>query len=333
MTQDIQQVANPFGAPAHSDHHAVGASATAASSREVAEVQAALIGARMNPRNPQQSMARIIDACGRKGLAEVAIYQYSRGGTDISGPSIRLAEEMARQWGNIACGIVELSRGRGYSECLAYCWDLESNYRDEKRFQVKHWRDTRGGGYQLTDERDIYELIANMGSRRKRACILSVIPGDVQEAAVRQAEVTLKAGVEITDESLAKILAAFEKFGVTREQIEKRLQRRFDADTVGPGQVLTLRKIYTSINDGMSTPEDWFETPEARAADAKQSARDKMDAFAAGGEAKPAEEKPAPEPAREQPAERERRPEPEPEPAAEAEPAPEDIPGLFGEDS
>jgi hypothetical protein len=50
---------------------------------------------------------------------------------------------------------------------------LETGYYDERQFQVRHWRDRKqGGGYQLTDERDIYELIANFGQRRKRAVLL-----------------------------------------------------------------------------------------------------------------------------------------------------------------
>ncbi|MBQ7110481.1 MAG: hypothetical protein IJO06_04585 [Thermoguttaceae bacterium] len=37
-------------------------------------------------------------ACQRPGLASVAVYVYPRGGSKISGPSIRLAEEIARNW-------------------------------------------------------------------------------------------------------------------------------------------------------------------------------------------------------------------------------------------
>ena len=38
--------------------------------------------------------------------------------------------------------------------------------------------------YAITDDRDIYELEANMSARRIRACILQMIPGDVTDAAV-----------------------------------------------------------------------------------------------------------------------------------------------------
>lgn len=56
-----------------------------------------------------------------------------------------------------------------------------------KQFQVRHWRDTKSGGYALKDSRDIYEKVANDGARRLRACILAVIPADVVETAVKEA--------------------------------------------------------------------------------------------------------------------------------------------------
>jgi hypothetical protein len=222
-------------------------------------------------------MDLILSDCTRPSLAETGLYQYSRGGSDISGPSIRLAETMARRWGNIASGIKEVSRAGGYSECVAYSWDLETGYYDERQFQVRHWRDTRQGGYLLTDERDIYELIANVGQRRKRAVLLTVLPGDVVEAAREQCERTLKASADTSVEALRRIVQAFGEFGVTQAQIEKRIQRRMDS--IHPAQVVQLRKIYASLKDEMSSPSDWFQDNVwTQMADRKQSAQ-------AGGQA------------------------------------------------
>lgn len=253
---DNNAVANPF-ASAPIAAAPTGASAQALVQREVAEVQAAMVIAQRFPRDEKAAMDRILTACTRPSLADAAVYQYSRGGSDVTGPSIRLAEELARGWGNIVCGITELSRYAGASECLAYAWDLQTNFRDEKRFQVRHWRDTKKGGYAAKDERDIYEIIANQGARRKRACILAVIPGDVIEAAVKQCDVTLNTKAAVTDESLTKLVEAFERYGVTREHIEARMQRRLDAMT--PALLVQFRKIYNSLKDGMSQPTDWFE--------------------------------------------------------------------------
>ena len=224
--------------------------------RAIAEVQARMMIARANPRDAICCMDAILQDCMRPTLAETAVYQYARGGTAISGPSIRLAEAIARRWGNIAAGIKEISRQNGYSECVAYAWDLETGYYDERQFQVRHWRDTKRGGYQIADERDLYELVANMGQRRKRAVLLSVIPGDVVDAAVAQCEETLQTHADISPEGIKKMIAAFGSLGVTKEQIEARCQCR--AEAIRPMQLVSLRKIYASIKDGMSESADWF---------------------------------------------------------------------------
>jgi TolA-binding protein len=50
---------------------------------------------------------------------------------------------------------------------------------------------------------------------------------------------------------------AFDKMGISKRQIEARIQRRIDAIT--PALMVGLGKIYNSIKDGMSAPADWFE--------------------------------------------------------------------------
>lgn len=227
------------------------------SQRAIAEVQASMMIAKMNPRNEKASIDRIINSCSRPSLAECAIYEYSKGGTNISGPSIRLAEAMAQQWGNIQFGIRELEQRDGESTVQAFAWDVETNTRREVTFQVPHARYTKQGGLkQLQDPRDIYEMVANQGSRRLRACILAIIPGDIVEMAVNQCEVTLKLSCDTSTESIKKMIDAFAAFGVTKEQIESRIQRRIDAIT--SAQIVGLKKIYTSIKDGISSASEWF---------------------------------------------------------------------------
>ncbi|MEK7888257.1 hypothetical protein AAB992_14150 [Burkholderia contaminans] len=248
-------VANPFGGDAA--QAAAGALISVEQQKAIAEVQAALVMARVHPRDPRRAMDLILQDCMRPTLAEEATYQYARGGSDISGPSIRLAETIARRWGNIESGVKELTRRDGVSECLAYAWDLQSNYRDVRTFNVRHWRDTKKGGYALTDERDIYESVANAGARRKRACILALIDGDVVEAAVKQCEATLETKVAVDEAFIAQMLARFAAHGVSQEMIEKRIQRHVSSLT--PALAVSLRKIYNSLRDGMSTPSEWFE--------------------------------------------------------------------------
>lgn len=245
---------NPFTSSARSQM----ATVQVEQERAVAEVQAAIILARRFPRDPVQSMDKILNSCTRPGLAESALYSYSRGGTDITGPSIRLAEAMAQAWGNLSYGIRELEQRDGESTVEAFAWDLETNVRQTKIFQVSHERHSKRGTTKLTDPRDIYETIANNAARRLRSCLLGILPGDVTEEAVKQCEVTMRSNADTSPEAIQKMLKAFaDNFGVSKEQIEKRIQRR--VDSIQPAQVISLRKIFASLKDGMSNADDWFE--------------------------------------------------------------------------
>ena len=260
--------ANPFAAMVTAKQQQSTAVANTDQQRAVAEVQAAMMIARMNPRDPIAAVDRILNACTRPTLANAAVYNYSRGGSDISGPSIRLAEAMAQSWGNMQFGIRELDQSGGASTVQAFAWDVETNTRREVTFQVPHVRHTRAGTKKLEDPRDVYEMVANQGSRRLRACMLAVIPGDVTEAAVAQCETTMHASADISPEGIAKLLQAFSAYGVSKAHIEKRIQRRVDA--IQPAQVVSLRKIYASLKDGMSAASDWFDAAEERS-DTQQS--------------------------------------------------------------
>jgi hypothetical protein len=71
------------------------------------------------------------ESCSQKGLAERAFFRYSRGGSQITGPSVHLARELARCFGNVQYGIAELRRDdeHGESEMQAFAWDVQTNTR------------------------------------------------------------------------------------------------------------------------------------------------------------------------------------------------------------
>lgn len=228
-------------------------------SRQAQEVQAAMVIAKRFPRDEYEAFNRIIKACKRKNLAEQAEYVYPKGGTKVTGPSIRLAEAIAQNWGNIDYGIIELEQKDGASEMMAYAWDLETNTRSTKVFAVKHWRDTKSGGYALKDSRDVYELTANMGARRVRACILAVIPGDVVDAAVEECRNTLKGSYkEPLEDRFRNMFKAFDDdFQVTKEHIEKYIG--YSADSFSEQDFVKLRGVFKALRDGMAKREDYFD--------------------------------------------------------------------------
>lgn len=237
------------------------------SARAVAEVQAAYVIAKKFPRDENQAYMAIMNACKRPTLAEHSMYAYPKGGTMVTGASIRLAEALCQSWGNVDCGIRELSQDHGVSVAEAYAIDLQTNTRITKVFHVKHSRDTKRGKVTLTDQREIYEMVANQGARRLRACILGVLPGDIVEAAVEQCKKTLESSDVPIKEQIRNMVKAFDEFGVKVEHIEKRLGHKLDATI--PSEIVGLKAVYKSIKDGMADRSQFFDFQAAIAEDAK----------------------------------------------------------------
>lgn len=264
-----------------------------ATTRQAAEVQGMMIMAKTYPRDENAAILRTLKACRRQGLAECAMYSYPKGKQVVTGASIRLAEAIAQSWGNIDYGLIELEQRQGESSVMAYCTDLETNTRRQMVFQVPHIRSTREGNRLLTDPRDIYELVANQGARRVRACILGVIPGDVQDLAVAECEKTLATGSgKSLDDRIRDMVIAFDGLSVTKAMLEARLQHPVTACTAQT--VVSMQKIYLSIRDGISKREDWFELDPGKPKEGEQAGQSRTEKAAAkmkkGAETKPVAE-------------------------------------------
>lgn len=226
--------------------------------RSIAEVQASLLIAQSCPRNELRARDKLLVACQRLRLAEGAVYTYKRGGTEVKGPSIRLAEAAARYYGNIDYGFREVSRRPGESEVEAYCWDKESNTRVSRLFTVKHLRDLKGGKTMaLSAERDIYEAIASQAQRRVRSAILEIIPGDIIEDALDACDQTLKAAVPDLPKAIKAVLQTFAAMGVNQVMLETRMGRK--AESFQAADIIALRRIWAGMKDGISQASDWFD--------------------------------------------------------------------------
>lgn len=227
--------------------------------RTVAEVQAAIVVAQGCPRNEEQAYHKVMVSCKRRSLAEQSMYAYPRGGQTVSGPSIRLAEVIARHWGNIQYGVREIEATDEKTRYEAFCWDVQSNTRVSLSFTQKHVRWSKKKGLtKLTDPRDQYEIVANNAARRLRRCILQVVPAELVDSAVEACHITLKSGSkDPLEDRVKKMVHAFAEIGVTEGMITDRLKHNLKAVT--ELEVIQLIKIFKSLTDGMSAAQDWFE--------------------------------------------------------------------------
>lgn len=238
--------------------------------REMQQIQAMALMAMNRPRNVGECLKEIEAACDAPIVAEKALYSYPRGGQTVSGPSIRLAEVIAQSWGNNLYGYTVADQRASASDVVAYFWDLQKNTMKRIEWTVPHIRESNETAWNketrkyertgkvnvkhLTDSRDVYELVANMSSRRVRNCILAGIPKWIEQAAVERCKETLKKS--FSKEKLADIVKSFDGLDVTVDDLERRLGKKINA--INATEYLGLRQIYQSIRDGVSKAEEWF---------------------------------------------------------------------------
>jgi hypothetical protein len=246
----------------------VGQATAVEQSRAVAQVEAMVIVAMRNPRLVDSAIAAMRETCKQERLAQKAFFRFPRGGQTVSGPSIHLARELARVWGNIEYGIAELRRDddAGQSEMIAFAWDLQTNTRNSSTFINPHLRDRSDGQVRLTDTRDIYESNANAGARRVREAIFAVLPTwFVEEAEDLCNKTLMDGGGKPLAQRVADAIAAYAAQGITQGQIEAKLGR--PSDKWIEQDIAQLQVIYRSLQRGEISKDEEFPDDRVTAAD------------------------------------------------------------------
>lgn len=237
-------------------------------SRAIAEVQAAIIVARQFPRDVQAAIREMQQSCRQMSLAERAFYRFPRGKETVTGPSVHLARELARCYGNLTYGLTELRRDDAaqQSEMLVFAWDVEQNTRTSHTFIVPHKRDRAGGPVALTDLRDIYEANTNAASRRVREAIYAILPQWFVEDAKAVCNQTLvDGGGKPLPQRIAEAIHRFGELGVTESQLAGKIGR--ESGHWIAQDVAQLGVIYTSLRNGEIRKEDEFESDRVTAAE------------------------------------------------------------------
>lgn len=229
--------------------------------RAVAEAQGQLALAKRFPRDLNAAYAELMEACALPALAAVAFYTLPRGKNSVTGPSIRLAEEIARVYGNFQYGHRELARDDKKSEVEVYAWDMEKNNYSKRQLTVMHVLDTKEGPRKLRDQKDIDDKIANVASKQVRGRILALVPKWLSEAAIEKCRQTLAGNSDMpVAERVRKMTQAFSKFGVTAKHLENNLGHNLD--TVTTDELADLVGIFNALKEGAKV-SDYFGEAEA----------------------------------------------------------------------
>lgn len=231
------------------------ANTSLAAVKEAEAIRVAMASAKWYPRSLTMVEDKVREHCGRQRFAEAAEYTYKRGGSDVSGATIKLVETIAQCYGNIESGVKELQRYVDYSDCEAFAWDLENNVKVARAFTVPHYRDTKGGKQRITDDRDIREMVFNYGSRNVRACLERVMPRDIIEFAIEECKKTLNNDKRPLKDRITdcknKFSASFEINGTFLEKLVGEKSSNWTNS-----HLQQLVKYYTALKEGNCTIKD-----------------------------------------------------------------------------
>lgn len=243
-----------------------------AAERERQELQCSMTMAMANQRVEMDAFNRAMGSCKRPRFAAQAVYAFPRGGATVSGPSVKLARELARCWRNLRAGYRVLDRTDEAVHLLGYAVDLEGNVwqTQEDRFPLLIQRKVGKGRNRTTkwvvpDERDARELIGRRGAKLERNCILRILPPDLIEEAMdacrhtaaRAATGDINTSREDTQRAL---LATFAGIGVDREAVERHLGHKVEMLT--GDELADLRRKFSSISDGQASAAELFPSEE-----------------------------------------------------------------------
>lgn len=234
------------------------------SKRAVAEALAQVRLAQIVGRDLNAVYHEVMENCSVLAMANVAFYSVKQGGGVVSGPSIKLIEQIANAMCHIEWGHRELSRIEstpdtiGRSEIEVFAWDKLKNNRSIRQITVLHAIDTKDGPRKLRDQRQIDNQIANIAAKQMRGRLVALLPKWLVEAAIERCRDTLKKGdgKKSIGERVRDMVTAFAKFGVTPQHITKYLDVS-SLENITIDQLESLVGVYAALREG-ARPSEFF---------------------------------------------------------------------------
>lgn len=241
----------------------------AVASKERALIESAFIMAKKFPRNEEDCRAKILKTCSIYNFAEKAKYKKPVGQSHIIGPSIRLAEEMYRQWGHMRVDGTVLYDDPGRRLVQVSAMDMQTGATGTRQFTIEKTveRKNATGRIVLAERMNSYnekvsivvatedEVLTKQNatlSKYRRNLILELIPVDILNDALLKVDETIRAGVKANPDAAKKaVMDNFAKLGVIPSEIEKFLGHPLAQVT--PDEIVELKEVFTAIMDGEET--------------------------------------------------------------------------------
>lgn len=265
-------------------------SKASAESSARAEIESCIIVAKKFPRNEEECFQKLMKACLRPGFAADATYSFPRGDKEVTGPSVNLAREAARVWGNMRFGLYILRDDDESRLVRGWAWDVETNTKVEfdDDFKKLIQRKVKGGApgetvWKEPDERDLRELTNRRGAIVERNSILKVVPKDlIEKALFICGETVANEAASDPDAAKNRLILDFGKLNVMVAQLEEKLGHPLSHCTAA--ELTELRGVCNSIRDGNSTWAQYVKGPDGKPAEQSAESKANEAALAKGQE-------------------------------------------------
>ena len=173
-------------------------------------------------------------------------YVIPRGGKNIQGPSVRLAEVMAYSWRNLRAEADIIAEDSKFITAMGTCMDLERNV--GVRVRVKR-KITDRSGHKYSP--DMVGVTANAAcSIALRNAVFRVIPAVFVNQLYEKARQASIGGVATIEQKRANALEWFtSSLGLKEEQVFAMIDVA-GLDDIGSEELIALRGIRTALKDG-----------------------------------------------------------------------------------
>lgn len=219
-----------------------------------AEIDSAIATARQYPRQIRTAINNIEQlATMDEATAEGCIYALNRSGKAIRGPSIRLAEIIAQQWGNcrVDARVIQVDRVNKMIVAEATFHDLETNSATKATIQ-RRISNARGQIY----SDDMIVITGNAAcSIARRNAILAGVPKGVWSRGLEAAEQIVRGSAKTLTERRDAAVKAFAHFGMTPEQVFQVMGVK-GIEEIGLDELVTLRGTFSALKNGETTVEE-----------------------------------------------------------------------------
>lgn len=231
------------------------------------EVDISISTARKYPRQPAIVKSTLLGlATLDEETATGCFYSLPRGGKNIQGPSVRLAELALSAYGNVSVGcriISVVSSGESPHVVIqAVAHDLQTNSRIslEKRRRIVGKR-SKGG---VPDEDDTTLAVNACTAIAFRDCVLKIVPQVFIKPAFEAAKKVAIGDARTLTDRRNKSIETFAKMGVPAARVLAKLEKK-TVEEIGLDDLETLIGLHNAIRDNEVTIDEAFPLPKAAA--------------------------------------------------------------------